>query len=388
MLLFERLIEQFQAALTILKRTPGWVALRPAPIGAALALCVSTNGAWAQVGQRHLQVGTLDVTMTYPTAAIARPQALGSFNLQVAMGAEPLEQQHRLVVISHGSVGNPVADHALANKLAQAGFVVAQQLHEGDNFRDRRWAGPEAFRQRPTEAMRVVEALSKDPLWSSRLALDKVGVHGMSAGGVTGIALAGGQWRLLNLVRHCNDHAQADEGFCFQGAKEGEARAHRQANHDRARGMPEWLLPSELKTLHGGKTPLAAPPESGFDPRPDPRVAAVSLAVPVAAIFSPESLARIRIPVGVVSADRDEVLVPRFHTDHLLRHCSTCTRLANLSGAGHFDVLWPWPDAVARAVGAQQVRGGLPVPGFDARQRDGAHDRIVAFHRQHLLPLP
>lgn len=31
--------------------------------------------------------------------------------------------------------------------------------------------------------------------------------------------------------------------------------------------------------------------------------------------------------------------------------------------------------------------GGWPVPGFNARQRDEAHDRIVAFHRQH-LPLP
>ena len=56
--------------------------------------------------------------------------------------------------------------------------------------------------------------------------------------------------------------------------------------------------------------------------------------------------------------------------------------------AGHFDVLWPWPASVAREVATQQVRGGLPVPGFDARQREAAHAKIVDFHRQHLQPLP
>jgi pimeloyl-ACP methyl ester carboxylesterase len=112
----------------------------------------------------------------------------------------------------------------------------------------------------------------------------------------------------------------------------------------------------------------------------------VSLAVPLAVIFSPESLARIRIPVGVVSAQRDEVLVPRFHSARVLAHCKTCTLLADLPGAGHFDVLWPWPGSTAREVAARQVRGGLPVPGFDPRLRVAAHARIAAFHRQHLLP--
>jgi len=28
------------------------------------------------------------------------------------------------------------------------------------------------------------------------------------------------------------------------------------------------------------------------------------------------------------------------------------------------------------------------VPGFDPHLREAAHARIVAFHRQHLLPLP
>jgi pimeloyl-ACP methyl ester carboxylesterase len=112
------------------------------------------------------------------------------------------------------------------------------------------------------------------------------------------------------------------------------------------------------------------------------------MAVPVAAIFSPESLARIRIPVGVVGAQQDEVLVPRFHSARVLAFCKTCTLLADLLGAGHFDVLWPWPERVAHAVAAEQVRGGLPMTGFDASLREAAQARTVVFHRQHLLPLP
>lgn len=351
---------------------------------AALLAALALGSAQAQVGQTAFRAGSLEVTLSYPTDAPSRSVNQGPFTLDIAPDAPPRARRHRLVVLSHGTGGNAASDQALASSLVGAGFVVAQPLHDGDNYRDQSKAGPRAFAQRPREVIQVIDALARDPQWAARLALDKVGVHGMSAGGVTGISLAGGQWRTLDLVRHCNQNAQADEGFCFQGAKAPAARAERQAAYDRARNVPELFLPAELKTLQGGLPPTAERP----DPRPDTRVAAVTLAVPLAVVFSPESLARIRIPVGVVAAQRDEVLVPRFHSGHLLQHCSSCTLLADLPGAGHFDLLWPWPDSVARDVAAQQVRGGMPVPGFDGRLRDAAQARIVAFHVQNLQPLP
>lgn len=337
--------------------------------------------AQAQVGLSEWQAGTLPVTLVYPTDAPNRPHSIGPFRIEVALNAPARSGRHRLIVMSHGAGGSPVADHALAAALARGGFVVAQLTHEGDNFRDQRLAGPRSFQRRPLEVIQAIDALAKDPVWSPRLDLSKVGVHGMSAGGVTGLALAGAQWRLLNTVTHCNEHPD-DEGYCFQGAKAPEKRAERQSNFNRAKGVPELFLPAELKAWHGGRTPTPDRP----DPRPDARIAAVTLAVPVAAPFSAESLARIRVPVGVVGAQRDEVLLPRFHSTHVLAHCKTCTPLADLPGAGHFDLLGPWPESVARAVAAGQVRGGLPMPGFDAGLRDAAHAKIVAFHRLHLLP--
>lgn len=334
----------------------------------------------AQVGLSELRLADLPVTLVYPTAAIASPQAMGPITIEVARDAAPIPGRHRLVVMSHGTGGSVGVDHALAATLARAGFVVAQPLHAGDNFRDQSQAGPVAFHQRPLEVSRVIDALANDPAWSARLSLDQVGVHGMSAGGVTGLALAGAQWRLLDLVRHCERALEADLGFCLQGAKDPAKRAERSAQFAAVRGVPDAHLPEVMKVVHGGLTPTGAAP----DPRPDPRIAAVTLAVPVAAPFTAESLARVRIPVGLVRADQDQVLVPRFHTDHVLASCRSCTLLADLPGAGHFDVLWPWPPAVARQVAEGQVRGGEVNPSFDPSLRQAAHDRIAAFHRRHL----
>ena len=89
-----------------------------------------------------------------------------------------------------------------------------------------------------------------------------------------------------------------------------------------------------------------------------------------------------------LGADRDEVLAPDFHSRHVLRHCGSCISLGELKGGGHFDALWPWPPEVAAPVAAQQVRGGLPMPGFDATQRVEAQARIVDFHRRALQPQP
>ena len=77
-------------------------------------------------------------------------------------------------------------------------------------------------------------------------------------------------------------------------------------------------------------------------------------------------------------------LLPEFHSNHVLRHCTACTRLADLPGAGHMDLLSPWPEALAKAAGAVQARGGYPEPGFDGRERDAAFDAIARFFLRQL----
>jgi predicted dienelactone hydrolase len=347
---------------------------------AAAGLAGPLAAADTAVGRRELRIDGLRVVLSYPTAATPREQAFGPFTLRVAVDAEPLPGRRRLVVMSHGTGGSDGPDQDLAAALVREGFVVAQPLHRGDHAGDTRDAGPVAFERRPREVSAVIDGLAADARWSPGLALDRVGVHGMSAGGVTGLALAGARWRMKGLIDHCLAHAEADAGFCLQGALTPEQQAERRARFEAARGVPEQALPAPLLAWYGGRE--TATPDA--DPRPDPRIAAVTLAVPVAAIFSAESLARIAIPVGVVAAERDLVLLPRLHSGHLLAHCGRCVALATLPGAGHFDVLSPWPAPLAAQVAAGQLRGGLPEPGFDAAQRVAAQARIAGFLRDAL----
>ena len=78
--------------------------------------------------------------------------------------------------------------------------------------------------------------------------------------------------------------------------------------------------------------------------------------------------------------------MPAFHSDHVLSACNTCTLLADLPGAGHVDLLAPWPASVARGLSALQSRGELPEPGFDSRERDAAFQRIAEFFARQLRP--
>ena len=104
--------------------------------------------------------------------------------------------------------------------------------------------------------------------------------------------------------------------------------------------------------------------------------------MPVGAIFTTESLARIHIPVGLTTANNDLVLVPRFHSARILQHCTTCTLLSDHHSAGHFDWLSPWPASVAQTVARNQMRGGLPNPEFSNAARQQAFDQIARFFKQ------
>lgn len=354
-----------------------------------LACCISATSQ-AQVpavGLRQIQSGDMPITLVYPTAAAAQAFTQGAFTLQVASNAAPLpvpssatSGKRTLIVLSHGTAGSALPDHTLAATLARAGFVVAQPEHRGDNWQDFSHAGPESWKTRPQDVSETIDAVARDPALAPLVDTRRVGVHGMSAGGVTGLVLAGAQWRMLNLVQHCAQNLEADIGFCLNGlAAHPTVQLLRKSQFAMGRMLTETTVPGSFKTLHGG-----ASPSTSTDPRPDPRVVAVSLAVPVGAIFTAESLARIRIPVALSTSGNDGVLLPRFHSLHVLQHCKTCTTLSDHPLAGHFDWLSPWPTNVAQTVAATQMRGGFPNPAFTDAVRQKAFDQIALFFKQQL----
>ena len=336
------------------------------------------------VGMRQIQSNGMPITLVYPTAAVAQVVTYGAFTVQIASNAAPLPAdstaasgKRALIVLSHGTAGSALPEHTLAATLARAGFVVAQPEHRGDNWQDFSKAGPESRKTRPQDVGETIDAVARDPALAELVDTRRVGVHGMSAGGVTGLVLAGAQWRMLNLIQHCAQNLDEDIGFCLNGlGQSAEQQARRRRQFEMARGAPEQYLPANLKVSFGGKS-IEAP-----DPRPDSRIAAVSLAVPVGVIFTPESLARIRIPVVLSTSGDDGVLLPRFHSQHVLKHCTRCTTLSDHPQAGHFDWLSPWPASVAQTVAATQMRGGMPKPEFTDADRQKAFDQIALFFKQ------
>ena len=258
----------------------------------------------AQVGMRKMVSGDMPITVTYPTASPSLPITNGPFTIHAAKDAEPLAAppaSRRLIVLSHGTAGSTDNDHDLAATLARAGFVVAQPLHRGDNFKDFSQAGPGSWRTRPGDVTETINALAQDPLLGPQLDLQHVGVHGMSAGGGTGIMMAGGQWRMWELVQHCAHHLDEDIGFCLNGlAAHPLKQALRKAQFAMSRlFLTEDNASASMKMLQGGQSP-----SQSQDSRPDPRITAVSVAVPLGVIFTPESLARIRIPALLLNAGK------------------------------------------------------------------------------------
>ncbi|MFN7694801.1 MAG: alpha/beta hydrolase family protein [Burkholderiales bacterium] len=297
----------------------------------------------AQVGLAPLKVpggplepATTQVALYYPTAAEAKPVAMGPFTVTGAFQAAPTATVKGLIVLSHGTGSTERGHTSLAQALAQGGYLVAALRHPGDNWQDTSLRdGPQAggyFSQRPRQVSNVIDAVLQDPQWKARIASDhrgpRVGALGHSAGGYTVLALAGGEPDTLRLGQHCaGEGATADPIFCAL-----------------AKGLPS--------------TPGAAPASS--PPVADARVRAVAALAPLGAVFTAQSLARITVPTLLYEAEGDRFLVPRFHSGWVAQHVPNIERVV-VPKAWHFAFMdtptmpLPSPDGLI----------GANPPGFD-----------------------
>jgi len=333
----------------------------------AIALALAAACAHAGMGYTVLPAreGRPETTVFYPRRAPEQLVVRGPYQLMLATDAAPDRGNGRLVVISHGSGGGAWTYADLARKLVEAGFVVALPLHEGDNWRDMGDAGPTSWKRRPGEVSRAIDAIAQEPRFAALLSLDKVGMHGMSAGGHTALSLAGGRWSPSRQLQHCEQHLDADFPTCvglalqltggaFDGLKKAAARTMLRFKLD----DPQWYTHDE------------------------PRIAAVVAEVPFAVDFDPASLAAPRVPLGIVQAGQDLWLAPRFHSGRVLAACKTCETVADVPGAGHGSFLAPQPQGLTGAA----ARLLADPPGFDRSLVPATHARVVAFMQRHLLP--
>jgi len=332
-------------------------------LAAALALPAATRAAVGVTEIAAKDGGP--VTLFYPSSSEAQPLKRGPFTLNFASQGAPLRGNGRLIVVSPGSGGSPWVHSDLARALVEAGFVVASPEHRGDNYKDLSAAGHESWKRRPAEVSRAIDAVGQDARFAPLLALDKVGLYGISAGGHTALTLAGGRWSPARFRDHCEAHIAEDFYSCVGLAA--------RLNGDFLDGMKETIALTVIRWRFEDAT---------WQTYADPRIAAIVAAVPYAADFDTDSLAAPRVPLALVTARQDKWLLPRFHSDRVLQACAACERLGDFPNGGHGALLSPFPPG----------RSGLAAelmndpPGFDRSALPEMDRRIAAFFRRHLLP--
>lgn len=330
-----------------------------------LAGCAAAQAA---VGLLQLPANDGDgpVTVFYPSSDAEAPLSRGPFELSAAWQGTPQRGNGRLVVLSHGSGGTPWVQADLARALVQAGYVVALPQHRGDHAGDLSLVGPASWRLRPLEVSRAIDAVVRDARFAPLLRTDRVGMYGMSAGGHTALALAGGRWSPARLKTHCEAHISEDFHSCA--------------------GPDVALTGGPLDGLK--KAVTLAVIRSKFDDaqeqgHTDPRIAAIVAGVPFAADFDPASLRRPAAALALVTAQQDRWLVPRFHSGAVLLACAGhCRLLADFATGGHGALLSPLPPQLSESL----ARLLADPPGFDRREVAEAHARIVEFFDRQLLP--
>lgn len=304
------------------------------------------------------------VTLFYPSSAEAQPLKRGRFTLMLAAQGMPVHGNGRLVVISHGSGGSPWEQADLARSLVEAGFVVALPEHRADNYKDDANPGPDSWTMRPLEVSRAIDAVGRDVRFAPLLNLDKVGVYGMSAGGHTALSLAGGQWSPAGFKQHCEADLVEDFQSCV-----GLITRLTGGMFD---GLKKWVALAVIRHRFDDTTMRA---------HADPRVAAIVAAVPAAADFDMTSLTAPRVPLGLITAQQDRWLVPRFHSDRVLRACKPCEHIADLPTGGHGALLSPLPPRLTGLLGDMLN----DPPGFDRGVLPEVDRKTTAFFSRHLL---
>lgn len=335
-------------------------------LGAAWALLCGV--AQAGMGSSEIPATAEDgpVTLYYPSNDAESAVRRGPFTVMLAAQGAPTRGNGRLIVISHGSGGAPWVHADLARSLVQAGFVVALPEHRADNYRDESNPGPDSWAMRPGEVSRAIDAVGRDPRFAPLLGLDKVGVYGMSAGGHTALSMAGGRWSKAGFKEHCEANLVEDFQSCV-----GLITRLTGGIFD---GLKKWGALAVIRHRFSDST---------VREHADPRVAAVVAGVPSSADFDMASLAAPRVPLGLITAQQDRWLIPRFHSDRVMQACKPCELIADMPTGGHGALLSPLPPGFKGLLGDMLN----DPPGFDRASVTPQVDRKVsAFFGRHLLP--
>lgn len=259
--------------LLILQATPVAVAHaqgqpRPAPAPASAPTYVGLRDV---TFPDEFEPQGIQTYLWYPTRAAPEPWMANAYLIQTRANAVPIPGRKPLIVISHGSFGDPFGMHHYAELLAANGYVVAMVRHPRDNNADS--SGTYTDLQlvgRSRHIARVIDGVLRDPVIGPLVDDQKIGFLGFSAGGFTGMTVLGAAPDFSRLTEYCQGNPD-DSVVCSAGIK-GKLRVER----------PDWRQ------------------------TPDPRVkVAILMAPALGFVFPRKTLKAITNPVLMFRAEND-----------------------------------------------------------------------------------
>lgn len=223
--------------------------------------------------------------------------------IPLARGASPAPGAGKrpLIVISHGNFGSRFSHAWLAVELVKSGYVVLSTSHPGTMGEDQTPAGRYRLWDRSRDVSFAIDELLKRPRWNALTDETRIGFVGHSFGGWTGVSLAGGRYNPAQQRTFCEKAPQKDF-YCAGTLQDDIASVP-------ARDAGESFTDPRIRAFYI----MGAGPAQGF---------------------SPESLAAIRAPFLIDTAQYDTVLEPRANSAALAKHIRGAKEVVR--PVGHF----------------------------------------------------
>ena len=276
---------------------------------------------WANDGPRPLAT-----TVWYPAASssVESEWGVGVFRFGRSALDAPFadSKRHPLIVLSHGTGGSAAQLSWLAEKLVNAGFLVAAVNHHGNTAaEDRSW--PHGFAL-PSERARdltvLIDKLLADPELAAHVDSTRVGAAGFSLGGYSVLATVGAHLTLADWQLRCKD--EAHNPVC---------RLPPEADFSMA----------DMLALADSDVAFKAAMSRDQQPINDKRIRAVyAIAPALVSLLHKQELASVQVPVRFVLAEADQQ-IQFLKTLGAISQSLPDATMVTIPGAGHYAFLAP-----------------------------------------------
>lgn len=242
---------------------------------------------WANAGPRPLAA-----TIWYPAAesSVETDWGIGVFRFGRNAVNAPFAQSEKLplIILSHGTGGSAAQLSWLAERLVEAGFLVAALNHHGNTAAEEvSW--PHGFvlpAERARDLAVLIDLLLNDAQLAPRIDVDRIGAAGFSIGGYSVLAAAGAHLTFADRSMRC----------------------------EIASGNPICDLPPEagfsdadIESLMNSDAAFQSAVVRDEEPVHDARIRAVYAIAPAfVSLMKNEEFSAIKIPVRIVLAEDDQ----------------------------------------------------------------------------------